>query len=207
MNIFETVKAAVPVRQAAQHYGLRVNRSSMACCPFHDDRTPSMKLNEDYYYCFGCGATGDVVDLTAHLCNLSLHDAAKLLAADFGIAGDSAPPAPEVKRPQIRQFRDDEMLCFRALTDYLRLLKSWKVRYAPKTPEDAWDDRFVEACQMLDHIEYMADILTVGDLEERVAVVDRLMKEGQIAFLQDYVGRKKKEELSHAQRSDMDCRS
>ena len=89
-----------------------------------------------------------------------------------------------------------EMLCFRVLTDYLHLLEDWKVRYAPKTPEEAWDDRFVEACQMLDHIEYLADILTVGDLEERVAVVDKLMKEGQIAFLQDYVARKRKEEMA-----------
>ena len=67
------------------------------------------------------------------------------------------------------------MLCFRVLTDYLHLLEDWKVRYAPKTPEDALDDRFVEACQMHCHIEYMADVLTVGDLEERVALVDKLM--------------------------------
>ena len=40
------------------------------------------------------------------------------------------------------------MLCFRVLTDYLHLLEDWKVRYAPKTPEEALDDRFVEACQM-----------------------------------------------------------
>lgn len=192
MNVFETVKAAVTPRQAAERYGLTVNRNGMTCCPFHEDRHPSLKLNEDYFFCFGCGATGDVVDLTAHLCNLSLHDAAKLLAADFGIAADSASPAPKVKRPQIRQFREDEMLCFRALTDYLHLLKGWKVRYAPKRPEDAWDDRFVEACQMLDHIEYMADILTVGSLEERVALVDKLMQEGKVAFLRDYVARKKR---------------
>ena len=93
------------------------------------------------------------------------------------------------------------MHCFRVLTDYLRLPKSWKVQYAPKTPEDAWDDRFVEACQMLDHMEYLADILTVGSLEERVALVDGLMKEGKVAFLQDYVTRKKKEEMHHEQRS------
>ena len=97
------------------------------------------------------------------------------------------------------------MQCFRVLTDYLHLLEDWKVRYAPKTPEDEWDDRFVEACQMLDHIEYLADILTVGDLEERVAVVDKLMKEGQIAFLQDYVARKKKEELYHEQGRNENC--
>lgn len=65
MNIFETVKAAVTVRQAAEHYGLKINRSGMICCPFHDDRHPSLKLNEDYFYCFGCGAKGDVIDFVA----------------------------------------------------------------------------------------------------------------------------------------------
>ena len=67
MNLFENVKAVVTVRQAAEHYGLKVGRGNMACCPFHNDHTPSMKLNEDYFYCFGCGATGDVIDLTATL--------------------------------------------------------------------------------------------------------------------------------------------
>ena len=46
---------AVPVKEAAEYYGLEVNRDNMVCCPFHADRTPSMKLNEDYFYCFGCG--------------------------------------------------------------------------------------------------------------------------------------------------------
>ena len=54
MDIFATVKAAVTVRQAAEHYGLQGSRNSMVCCPFHDDRHPSMKLNERYFYCFGC---------------------------------------------------------------------------------------------------------------------------------------------------------
>ena len=91
------------------------------------------------------------------------------------------------------------MLCFRVLTDYLHLLEDWKVRCAPKTPDEPYDDRFVEACQMHCHIEYMADILTVGDLEERVAVVDELMKEGKIAFLRDYVAWKRKEGATHGE--------
>ena len=85
------------------------------------------------------------------------------------------------------------------LTDYLHLLEDWKVRYAPKTPEEALDDRFVEACQMHCPIEYMADVLTVGDLEERVALVDELMKEGKITFLQEYITRKKKEVAHHGE--------
>ena len=195
MTIYETIKAAISVKQTAEHYGLKVSRNGMACCPFHNDRHPSMKLNEEYFYCFGCKAKGDVIDFVARLFNLSSYEAAQKLAADFGL--DPKPPTaaalPKPKHPYIRQFREDEMMCFRVLTDYLHLLEDWKVRYAPKTSDDALDDRFVEACQMLDYIEYLADILTVGNLEERVAVVDELMKEGKVAFLRDYVARKRKE--------------
>ena len=191
MTIYEIIKAAISVKQAAKHYGLNVNRNGMACCPFHDDRHPSMKLNEDYFFCFGCGAKGDVIDLVARLFGLTNLQAAQQLASDFGL--NQKPPAAadmdKPKRPYIRQFREDEMLCFRVLTDYLHLLEDWKVRYAPKTPEDTLDDRFVEACQMHCYIEYMADVLTVGDLEERVALVDKLMQDGKIAFLQEYITR------------------
>ena len=202
MTIYESIKAAISVKQAAEHYGLKVSRSGMACCLFHHDRHPSLKLNEDYFFCFGCGAKGDVIDLVTRLFGLSSYEAAQELAADFGIGtepGRAVEASRKPKRPHIRQFREDEMLCFRVLTDYLHLLEDWKVRYAPKTPDDALDDRFVEACQMIDYIEYLADILTVGGLEERVAVVDELMKEGKIAFLRNYVARKRKEGLSHGE--------
>ena len=191
MTIYETIKAAISVKQAAEHYGLKVNRNGMACCPFHNDRHPRLKLNEDYFFCFACGAKGDVIDLVARLFGLTNLQAAQQLASDFGL--NQKPPAAadmdKPKRPYIRQFREDEMLCFRVLTDYLHLLEDWKVRYAPKTPEDTLDDRFVEACQMHCYIEYMADVLTVGDLEERVALVDKLMQDGKIAFLQEYITR------------------
>ena len=199
MTMYETIKAAVPMRQAAEHYGLKTSRNGMACCPFHHDRHPSMKLNADYFFCFGCGAKGDVIDLVARLYDLSGYEAVQKLAADFGIStepGQAVSASYKPKRPHIRQFREDEMLCFRVLTDYLHLLEDWKVRYAPKIPGDALDDRFVEACQMHCHIEYMADVLTVGDLEERVALVDELMKSGKIAFLKEYTARKK-EEVTH----------
>ena len=99
-SVFEVVKQSVTVREAAEMYGIAVGRGGMACCPFHDDRHPSMKLNEDYFYCFGCGATGDVIDFTARLYDLSPKEAAEKLAQDFGLAYDSqAPP----RRRYIRQ--------------------------------------------------------------------------------------------------------
>ena len=196
MTMYETIKAAISVKQAAEHYGLKASRNGMACCPFHNDRHPSLKLNEDYFFCFGCGAKGDVIDFVARLFDLSGYEAAQKLAADFGIStepGQAVRASYKPKRPHIRQFREDEMLCSRVLTDYLHILEDWKLQYAPKTPDDPYDDRFVEACQMHCHIEYMADVLTVGDLEERVALVDELMKNGKIAFLKEYTARKKKE--------------
>ena len=196
MTIYETIKAAISVKQAAEHYGLKVNRNGMACCPFHNDRHPSLKLNEDYFSAPRCGAKGDVIDLVARLFNLSSYEAAQKLAADFGL--DPKPPTaavlPKPKHPYIRQFREDEMLCFRVLTDYLHLLEDWKVQYAPKTPDEPYDDRFVASLpRCTASTEYMADVLTVGDLEERVALVDELMKSDKISFLKEYTERKKKE--------------
>lgn len=64
---------------------------------------------------------------------------------------------------------------------------------APKTPEDTVDDRFVEACQMLDYIEYLADILTFAELEARVKTVDMLQKDGMIDRLEERLKRTAKE--------------
>ena len=203
MDIFTTVKAAVTVRQAAEHYGLQVNRNGMTCCPFHDDRHPSMKLNERYFYCFGCGVTGDVIDLVARLFDLSSYEAAQKLAYDFGIDPDKPPAAialPKPERPLLRTYRQEEVRCLRVLCDYLHLLESWKVRHAPKTPEDVLDDRFVEACQMLDYVEYLADLLIAAGLEQRVKIVEMLDKDDLIASLETRLERQKEEETPYEEK-------
>ena len=196
MNLFESVKAAVTVRQAVEHYGLEVNRGNMVCCPFHNDRRPSMKLNEDYCYCFGCGAHGDVIDLVTRLFNLSSYDAAKKLAYDFGIDPDKPPAAAALRKPKYplaKAFQKEEIHCQRILCEYLHLLEHWKMQYAPKTPEDTLDDHFVEACQMLDYIEDLTDTLTFAELEVRVKTVDMLQKDGMIDRLEERLKRAVKE--------------
>ena len=97
MNVFEAVKQSVTTRQSASYYGIRVGRNGMACCPFHNDRTPSMKV-DSRYYCFGCGASGDVIDFAASLHGLGKRDAAFRLAEDFSIPYDGASHTPAAKR-------------------------------------------------------------------------------------------------------------
>ena len=203
MTLFELVKQNICVPDAAKHYGLQVNRNGMCSCPFHDDRHPSMKLNRDYFYCFGCGATGDVIDFVARLFGLSSYEAAKKLAYDFGLDPDKPPAAMALKKsyPLARAFRDEEMYCQRVLCDYLHLLECWKVQHAPKTPEEDLDDRFVEACQMLDYVEYLADLLIAAELEQRVKIVEMLNKDGLIAGLEERLDRLKKEDDAHEKQS------
>ena len=197
MTLFELVKQNICVPDAAEHYGLQVNRNGMCRCPFHEDRHPSMKLNERYFYCFGCGATGDVIDFVARLFGLSSFEAVQKLAQDFGIGPDKPPAAgalPKPERPLLKAYRQEEVRCLRVLCDYLHLLERWMVQYAPKTPEDALDDRFVEACQMLDYVEYLADLLIAAELEQRIRIVEMLNKDGLIAGLEERLGRLKKED-------------
>ena len=188
MNQFESVRAAVPLRDAAKHYGLTVSRNGMTCCPFHEDRHPSLKMNEDYFYCFGCHASGDVIDFTARLFGISFKDAATKLAADFGISA-------ETKQVFIRQnpSRLEELRCRRALTAYLHLLKEWKTRYAPKTPEDSLDDHFVESCQQYDRIAGLLEMLDETAPTERKHAVEALIADGSIAFWEGVVAENRKE--------------
>ena len=94
MTIYEKAKSLVTAREAAEHYGLKVNSHGMALCPFHDDHNPSMKVDERFH-CFGCEEDGDVIDFTAKFFNLTLPEAAEKLAADFGDGAElSASPAP-----------------------------------------------------------------------------------------------------------------
>lgn len=196
MTIFEKVKASVTPRDAAKHYGVRLAGNNMIRCPFHNDRHPSMKLNVDYFYCFGCGAYGDVIALTCKLFDVAPIDAAKQLAADFGIDTDKEyiTQSVVVRHPKVKAFREDETYCFRVLCDYLHILESWKARYTSKAADEEYDDRFTEACQMLDYIEYLVNFLIVGEFAERIIAVKDLLASGTIQNLEERIKRIRKEE-------------
>jgi hypothetical protein len=157
----------------------------MTKCPFHDDHEPSLKLNGDYFYCFGCGAHGDVVDFTAKLFGVGLYEAARKLASDFGIpAGGerqttTMTPIP-YSDPPAQSSRERERLCFSVLSAYVRLLRIWKETRAPASPDDEPDDRFAIACRDLDRFAYFLDILLEGGEAERSKLVEQLMDQDKI---------------------------
>ena len=170
-NVFEAVKQSVSTREAAAFYGIEVKRNGMACCPFHDDKNPSMKVDQRFH-CFGCGADGDVIDFTAKLFDLSPKEAAEKLAQDFGLIYDSqAPPRRRYVRQktEAQKFREDRQRCYRVLSDYYYLLKKWEADRSPRTPEEEPHPRFVEAIQKKAYVEYLLDLFLYESEEEQKA--------------------------------------
>ena len=135
----QVIKEEITPAEAAISYGLEVGRNGMACCPFHPDHHPSMKLYDDHFHCFACGAHGDVIDLASGLLKLPFRETVERLETDFGIqkgvglTGALSSPNDD---------RDTERRCISVLKGYIRLLRRRKEKYAPKTQETDPDPRF-----------------------------------------------------------------
>ena len=171
----------------------------MCRCPFHSDKTPSMKINKTYFYCFGCHFTGDVIDFTARLFNLSPLDAARKLALDFGI-DPNTPASAAVALPRIRQeesLREREGHCASVLIEYERLLKNRRQRFAPVQPSEEWDDRFISASHALPQVSYMIDFLYDADASMRRNTADSLLGDGTIRSIERWNTAHREEANAH----------
>lgn len=105
-DIFARIVDAVPMREAAERYGIQPDRHGLCCCPFHSEKTPSFKIypGSGGFYCFGCGAGGDVITFAEKLFGLNAVGAARRLDADFGLGlfAGAQSPAPDDARTQRR---------------------------------------------------------------------------------------------------------
>ena len=161
---FKAIKGLVTAREAAEHYGLNVNSRGMALCPFHDDHSPSMKLDERFH-CFGCAEDGDVIDFTAKFFNLTLREAAQKLIDDFG-DGEFTPDEPSPPKPP-----DPAKRCHDVLLDLEIRLHRQKRETAPQSMDDSSTTEYAQNCQMYDFIVSLADLLSNGTEQEKTEAI------------------------------------
>ena len=182
MSPFDAVKQNTSARQVAEFYGAKVNKNGMCQCPFHSDKTPSMKIDERYY-CFGCQETGDAIDYVSKLFNIGLRDAAVKICEDLSLEYDkttqktksvSKPLRPQRSEAQI--FAEAQKNIFRVLSDFRNLLMKWKREYEPRSPDEEYHPHYVEALQEIDHVEYQLDTLLEGDSTDRALLVSEQEK-------------------------------
>ena len=197
MSIFSEVKEYLTARQAAEYYGLKVRRNGTACCPFHDDKHPSMKIDKNYH-CFACGVGGDVIDYTSRMFGLSQYDAALKLIEDFSLPVDakgnvelSVREKEHIRREKAERERVTriqerfEKWCSQTI-DMLRncILEIDDVNrfLIGKPPDIIFSEDYAQMLYAEPIINYWLDILCMGDVSER-----------QELFLND---RKKVEEIA-----------
>lgn len=193
MSIYKDVKAAVTARDAAEFYGYHVKNNGMMCCPFHDDRHPSLKVDKRFY-CFGCHAKGDVIDFVGRIFNLTPYEAARKLAEDFNLMPrppESAALSPDdLDKKIVPIFHWTEWAAFDAMHKYELMLEKWKNDYAPVDRDEEWNEHFVAALQTLVFVADWTDQLASSDQLTREYAIRDLLADGTLeqvkAFLADY---------------------
>lgn len=168
-NVFSEIKSSLSMQEVARFYGLQINRAGMACCPFHDDKTPSLKVYDDHFYCFGCGATGDQTGLVAKLFGIRQIDAATKISENFGLRLFDREFVAPIKMAVNPKCEMQKWLgeARQIVKDYLSTLYKWHRDYAPRNQDDEFHPLFVESLQKMDYIEYLQDILTRGTEEDK----------------------------------------
>ncbi len=169
-DIFKFVKNYVTAKDVVIHYGFRPNRSNLICCPFHNDKHPSMKV-EKRFFCFSCGAQGDAIDFVSNYFGIGLKEAAEKLLEDFGI---TLMPEPSMKRVksystsivQYQEKRPEITQITRRLLQYKDMLATRIQALAPKTMDDEWSDEFAEEINANVRVVYLIDGLLFGTKDE-----------------------------------------
>lgn len=175
IDVFAEVRARVPVPEAAQYYGYSPNRAGYISCPFHHERTPSLKLKPASWKCYGCGAGGSVIDFTAKLFDLAPLDAVRRINDDFSLGL----PLDRKQTPEDRAAADQR----RHEAAVRRRFDEWReetlgqlcaaIRAANmalgRTP-DTWSPEEAEAVRWASALEYWLDELEAGDLAAQMGV-------------------------------------
>ncbi len=174
MGMADTIKARVTMRQVVEFYGFSVGRAGFIQCPFHTEKTASLKLYDDTnaFYCFGCGAHGSVIDFVMGIEHCGTADACRKLdsAFDLGLFKTysfkerRAATQEAVKRKRVLQQReaqrDYSRQQYNKLTQYYRWLKQQK-----PTKETIFDMDYLD--RLLDRF-LLSDAIITFDADARI---------------------------------------
>ncbi|WP_368271975.1 CHC2 zinc finger domain-containing protein [Enterocloster lavalensis] len=181
-ELYRKVKEGISMQQVAEYYGLKVNRKGLCLCPFHQDQRPSMKIYPDGkgYYCFSCGSGGDQIKFVARYQDVGNYEAARELAAAFGIPINIPATYREKREAEKAQRQRRELAAFvRRSKMYLTVYRGLLCEAIREHNEHFW-----EGLGSLTHVEYLLDCLEqcpeelftdkkavkkIGEVERRIA--------------------------------------
>ena len=173
----QTIKDRLTMREVLLHYGYEPNRTKFICCPFHNEKTPSMKIYQKDFHCFGCGEHGDIISFVGKLFNLDFKETLKKIDIDFCLNLYGEHSFEDIRRShrkqqylqakREREKREKEQ----AEEEYWKIFDEWKRlddnkrNYAPKTMEEDWHPLFIESLQKITYQEYLLDMADIRRCE------------------------------------------
>ena len=170
--VFVAVKDKCLTEDVAREYGYTPNRAGFICCPFHKEKTASLKLYRERWHCFGCGEGGDAIDFVAKLFSLSPLDACRKLNRDFRLGLEfDRPPTPVVRdaEQRRRRVREAEQL-FTQWRDQMLLQLNGAIRVANRADFSSLSESEALALRWREPLEDLADTLSHGSLAEQMAI-------------------------------------
>ena len=174
------IKRSLTAAQVAEALGLEPNRAGFCKCPFHGEKTASLKLypGNKGWHCFGCHAGGSVIDLVMAYYGMDMKGAVEFLNEEFQLglpigykpskeqekeARKRAAERDEArkKREELQKAQYEAFLRFCDISYELAQMDLDRKEFAPKTLEEEWDERFINALMRSDELKDEADDLAV----------------------------------------------
>lgn len=165
----EQIKEMYSMKDILERYGLpKPNRAGFICCPFHKEKTASMKIYKDSFYCFGCGSGGDIFDFVQKMDGISFKEAFKELGGETDNSFSTRLKIYQAQKKREMQRKTEEKLKQKREMNYLLMdvYRKWLGRLEPLS--EAWRD----ACNALQYQEYLWGIL--NDPEECCEAIKQL---------------------------------
>ena len=172
MNVFTEVKTQINLINAVEYYGVQVNKSGFASCLFHEEKTPSMKLYDNHFHCYGCGKHGDIITLTEKIFSISPYQAAQKLSQDFCVKSNKNFVIKSEPKLTQKSYYEQENQVFNILNDYCYFLDECREKYKPKNLDDELHPLFVESLTNYETYNYYRDIFIFGTREEHIQFIN-----------------------------------
>ena len=195
MHYYEEIKSRLTMPEVMMRYHTAPNRTHFVCCPFHIEKTPSMKVSKDGYYCFGCGKHGNIFGFVMEMFNLDFKQACDKLNFDFGLniptkttltKADKIRMLEEKKQKDRLRSEQEKLLSFKERT--LEDLETRKLNVSFKMGEiksmlyssDKFlcnmteDEEFEKLCEEFIALKKNFDIIDFNVLIIQTADIDRM---------------------------------
>lgn len=166
----ERFTSRISMLEITEKYGLEVDRSGFAKCPFHADDKPSMKVYEQKgkgFFCFACNKGGSIITFVMLYFHMEYIDALKKLDADFGLHIMDEPEDKATSRRYNGRAGLLKLCQKRKAMTYDQMIRLHCKYHQAIKHEEPMSDLFCEALYNISDLEYRIDAIEEGKNSER----------------------------------------